>query len=162
MVVIVVIVVVVVAVVVVIAQSGSSTGEGRTCVTGIFSCAYRNSGIAQYLTYGTMCQPWLRERRTSVDPARLRGSTDLDGGSMASRPISMNVLTILLGTFVGTVVTAVQEIDSSYEPPQNPGAYQLYKTNMPEVRPAKSKVLEAQRATTSCNIIPLLQQKYRT
>jgi hypothetical protein len=42
----------------------------------------------QYLASCTTCQPWLRERRKSVDPARPRGSTDVDGGSMASRPIS--------------------------------------------------------------------------
>lgn len=76
--------------VVVIAQSGSSPGEGPTCVTGNLSRSSRGPGITQFLTScaTVLDNPGCGRVGKGVDPARPRGSTDLDGGSMASRPLS--------------------------------------------------------------------------
>jgi hypothetical protein len=73
---------------------GQTWRRARVCpVEGKVSRSTLPTGLLCYCT----CQSWLRERREGVDPARPRGSTDVDGGSMASRPISTYGTLDLLG-----------------------------------------------------------------
>lgn len=70
-------------VVVVIAQSGSFSGDGRTCVTGSSVAP-----IVAQVSRSTL--PTVRRALPQLRETRPKGSTNLDGGSMASRPISAN------------------------------------------------------------------------
>lgn len=142
--------------VVVIAQSGSSPGEGPTCVTGNLSRSSRGPGITQFLTScaTVLDNPGCGRVGKGVDPARPRGSTDLDGGSMASRPISAygpmytRVMLRLMRTprYVFSQVCLVRNLYRSAAGLD--GSARSYTANGQLRDPPDAKVLQAQRATT--------------
>lgn len=139
------------------AQSGSSPGEGPTCVTGNLSRSSRGLGIARFLTScaTVLDNPGCGRVGKGVDPAHPRRSTDLDGGSMASRPISAygpmytRVMLRLMCTHRYVFSQSLSLVRNLYRSAAGLDGSACSSTANGRLRdPPDAKVLQAQPATT--------------